>query len=185
MGFAIAEAFAKAGARVILISGPTSLSPSKAIEEYISIKTSDEMYKHCLTHFPTCDLAILSAAVADYKADKQSPVKIKSNSDTFQLNLTKTVDIAFELGKRKHEKQLLIGFALETNNEMHNAREKLIRKNFDLIVLNSLNEKGAGFEYDTNKVTIIDRDNNIHNFGLKSKDEVASDILKLVTEKIH
>ena len=143
------------------------------------------MYKHCLAHFPTSDIAILSAAVADYKADKRSPIKIKSTSDTFQLNLIRTIDIAFELGKKKHEKQLLVGFALETNDEMHNAREKLMRKNFDMIVLNSLNEKGAGFGYDTNKVSIIDKDNNIHNFGLKSKDEVASDILKLVTEKIH
>ncbi len=185
MGFAIAESFANAGARVILISGPTCLSPSKAIEEYISIKTSDEMYKHCLAHFPTCDLAILSAAVADYKVDKQSPTKIKSHSDAIQLNLIKTIDIASALGKMKNEKQLLIGFALETNNELHNAREKLKKKNFDLIVLNSLNNKGAGFKYDTNKVSIIDRDNNIHNFGLKSKDEVADDILKLVSDKIQ
>jgi phosphopantothenoylcysteine decarboxylase / phosphopantothenate---cysteine ligase len=143
------------------------------------------LYKHCLAHFPTSDITILSAAVADYKANKQSPIKIKSNSNSLQLNLIRTIDIAYELGKKKHEKQLLIGFALETNNELDNAREKLKKKNFDLIVLNSLNEKGAGFEYDTNKITIIDRDNNIHKFGLKSKDEVASDILKLVTEKIH
>lgn len=143
------------------------------------------MYEQCLAHFPACDVAILSAAVADYKADERSPVKIKSNNDSLQLNLIKTIDIAYELGKRKNKMQLLIGFALETNNELQNAKEKLKRKNFDMIVLNSLAEKGAGFEFDTNKVTIIDKDNNIYNFGLKSKDEVASDILKLVTEKIH
>jgi phosphopantothenoylcysteine decarboxylase/phosphopantothenate--cysteine ligase len=185
MGFALAESLANAGARVVLVSGPVRLSPSNAIEEYIPVKTSEEMYRHCLAHFPSCDLAILSAAVADYKADKQSPVKIKSDKDTLQLNLIKTTDIALELGKKKKEKQLLVGFALETNNELKNATEKLNKKNLDLIVLNSLNEEGAGFEYDTNKVTIIDRDNNIYNFGLKSKDEVALDILKLVTEKIH
>jgi len=185
MGFAIAVAFAKAGAKVILVSGPVRLSPPENLEAFIAVKSADEMYRSCLDHFPSCDIVVLSAAVADYKVESPSPGKIKSSKDSIRLDLVKTVDIAAELGKIKNERQLLIGFALETENELQNAREKLKKKNFDLIVLNSLNDAGAGFDYDTNKVTIIDRDNNIHNFGLKTKDEVASDILRFVTEKIH
>ncbi len=185
MGYAIAEAFANEGSKVILVSGPTGITPSKTVQNFIPVRTSDEMYSQCISHFADCDIAILSAAVADYKPNEQADKKIKSSGKSLEINLVKTIDIARELGMRKKETQLLIGFALETDNEIENAREKLLRKNFDLIVLNSLKDAGAGFGHDTNKITILDKDNKIYNFGLKSKKEVAIDILKIVAEKLH
>jgi phosphopantothenoylcysteine decarboxylase / phosphopantothenate---cysteine ligase len=185
MGFAIAEAFANAGSEVVLISGPTSISPSKAIHHFVQVRTSDEMYAQCCLFFPACNVAILSAAVADYKPSELADKKIKSSGKKIEISLVKTVDIAQELGRRKNENQLLVGFALETDNEIDNAREKLHKKKFDLIVLNSLKDAGAGFGYDTNKITILDKDNKISNFGLKTKTEVAQDILYAVAEKLQ
>jgi phosphopantothenoylcysteine decarboxylase / phosphopantothenate---cysteine ligase len=182
MGFALAEVFAESGAEVTLVSGPTGLNPHKLIKHYIQIKSADEMYKHCLTYFPTSDITILSAAVADYKPAEAAGKKIKSNDQSLSIDLIKTIDIAEELGKLKSSGQFLAGFALETNDELQNARAKMKKKNFDLIVLNSLNDAGAGFGFDTNKITIIDRHNKIHNFGLKSKKEVACDILQVIDE---
>jgi phosphopantothenoylcysteine decarboxylase/phosphopantothenate--cysteine ligase len=180
MGFSLANAFAESGAEVILISGPTNLVPEKSLKQCVFVKSADEMYKQCIKFFPLIDIAVLSAAVADYKAEVTSSQKIKSSSDKLTVNLVKTVDIANELGKIKSQKQILVGFALETENEIQNARLKMSKKNFDLIVLNSLNDEGAGFGHDTNKISILDRHNNIHNFGLASKKQVASDIIKII-----
>ena len=143
------------------------------------------MASECISRFPECDIAILSAAVADFTPEKRIKRKIKKDGKGLVLNLKPTTDIAYELGKIKKHSQFLAGFALETNNEMENAREKLVRKNFDLIVLNSLDENGAGFEYSTNRITIIDRNNNIDKFELKSKGEVAKDILDKIVSMIQ
>jgi phosphopantothenoylcysteine decarboxylase/phosphopantothenate--cysteine ligase len=185
MGYAIADAFANAGSEVVLISGPTSLLPPKSIRHLILVRTSDEMYEQCCKLFNLCDIIILSAAVADYKPQKYAKKKLKSTAKSLEVNLVKTVDIAYELGKKKRNSQMLVGFALETDNEMENAREKMNMKNFDLIVLNSLNDEGAGFGHDTNKITIIDKNNKNYNFRLKQKREVASDILKVIAEKME
>jgi phosphopantothenoylcysteine decarboxylase / phosphopantothenate---cysteine ligase len=184
MGYAIAEAFAESGSEVFLISGPTGITPSKVIQHFIQVRTSDEMYTQCCLFFPTCDVAILSAAVADYKPNELADRKIKSSDKNLEISLVKTIDIAMELGRNKKVNQLLVGFALETDNEIANAREKLLKKNFDLIVLNSLKDAGAGFGFDTNKITILDKDNKINDFKLKSKNEVAQDILRTVAEKM-
>ncbi len=185
MGFALAEEFARSGCEVFLVSGPANIKPSRLIQHFYEVQTSDEMYKDCNKLFNHCDIAIFSAAVADYKPAQTSSQKIKSKRKDVDISLIKTVDIALELSKQKKKNQLTIGFALETEDEIIHAKEKMEKKNFDLIVLNSLQDKGAGFGYNTNKVTIIDRDNKMHKFGLKSKDEVASDILKMITEKIQ
>ncbi len=184
MGFALAEAFANAGAEVFLISGPTKLTPSPIIQHYDKVNTSAQMFARCNEVFKNSDIALFSAAVADYKPSEIAPDKIKSRSEEMEIRLVKTVDIASQLARVKKQNQFIVGFALETENEIENAKEKLRKKKFDIIVLNSLNDEGAGFGYDTNKITLIDKDNKIHKFGLKSKSEVASDILKLVEEKI-
>jgi phosphopantothenoylcysteine decarboxylase / phosphopantothenate---cysteine ligase len=184
MGYALAEAFANAGSEVFLVSGPTGLTPSKGIQHFVQVRTSDEMFAQCCLFFPTCDVAILSAAVADYKPNEAVDKKIKSTDKNLEISLVKTIDIAWELGKSKNQNQLLVGFALETDNEIENARGKLLNKNFDFIVLNSLKDAGAGFGFDTNKITILDKDNKIYNFELKSKNEVAQDILNTVVEKL-
>ncbi len=134
--------------------------------------------------FPSCDIAILSAAVADFTPERSELKKIKKVSSDFILKLKATKDIAETLGKLKKPSQILVGFALETNDEIRNATEKLKRKNLDFIVLNSLKEEGAGFEHNTNKITIIDRYNNIDKFELKSKDETARDILNKIVSMI-
>ncbi|MBN1598819.1 MAG: bifunctional phosphopantothenoylcysteine decarboxylase/phosphopantothenate--cysteine ligase CoaBC [Bacteroidales bacterium] len=182
MGYALAEVFAEAGADVTLISGSVNIPVPKPVSKIILVKSSDDMYKKCLEYFPTCNIAILAAAVADYTPARFQDKKIKSDESKLILELQKTVDIAEQLGKLKKKRQFLIGFALETDNELENAQKKMQKKNFDLIVLNSLRDQGAGFSYDTNKVSVIGKDNKIHNFGLKSKTDVALDILHLVQE---
>jgi phosphopantothenoylcysteine decarboxylase/phosphopantothenate--cysteine ligase len=142
------------------------------------------MATECLSRFPECDIAILAAAVADFTPETTAKRKIKKEGGGLVLKLKPAIDIAYELGKIKNHSQILTGFALETNNELENAREKLVRKNLDLIVLNSLAEHGAGFEYSTNKITLIDRNNNIDKFDVKSKDEVAKDILDKIVSMI-
>lgn len=185
MGYALAEVSALWGAHVSLISGPSTLEPPRNIDEFIPVNTSDEMYAACKKVFASTDIAIFSAAVADYKPENKANNKIKSTNAERSLHLVKTIDIAKELGKLKRTGQIMVGFALETESELEHAKDKLSKKNLDMIVLNSLNDKGAGFGHDTNKVTIIDKDNKIHNFGLKSKSEVASDILHILSEKIE
>ncbi|MBK8883147.1 MAG: bifunctional phosphopantothenoylcysteine decarboxylase/phosphopantothenate--cysteine ligase CoaBC [Bacteroidales bacterium] len=177
MGIALADAAFEYGAEVDLVLGPVSSLPVNSGINVINVTSAASMASECISRFPECDVAILSAAVADFTPETTSSIKIKKDNSGLTIKLKPTADIAAELGKIKKPVQLLAGFALETNNELENAKEKLARKNLDLIVLNSLNEKGAGFEYSTNRVTLIDRNNNIDKFELKSKDEVARDIL--------
>ena len=183
MGYAIAKAFAQAGAQVTLISGPTNLGlPDKSIAR-IKVETGKEMFKATKENFEENDLIIFSAAVADYTPITVSSQKIKKKDNELSLELTKTDDIAGQLGQYKKEHQLLIGFALETEHEMENALDKLRRKNFDYIVLNSLNDAGSGFAHDTNKITVIDKLENVSHYSLKSKQEVAEDILNIILKK--
>ncbi|APY09730.1 phosphopantothenoylcysteine decarboxylase [Seonamhaeicola sp. S2-3] len=184
MGFEIARAAANLGAQVILITGPTNESVSHSLINVVPITTAEDMYTKVHEYFSTSDVAILSAAVADFKPKEVASKKIKKKDATLTLELEKTKDILASLGKiKKH--QYLVGFALETNNELENAKAKLKGKNLNLIVLNSLNDKGAGFRVDTNKVTFIDDNENITKFNLKSKAAVAKDLLNKITEQIH
>lgn len=183
MGYAIAHAFALAGADVTLISGPVSMPAPDSSIRLIKVRSAQDMYEACEERFEACDLAIFSAAVADYTPRMVSDRKIKKKETEFQLQLTKTVDIAATLGQRKKEHQLLVGFALETDNEMANAADKLHRKNLDYVILNSMNDTGAGFAHDTNKITVIEKSGVIRQFELKSKQEVGQDILEIILEK--
>jgi phosphopantothenoylcysteine decarboxylase/phosphopantothenate--cysteine ligase len=185
MGFAIAEALADLGAQVNLVAGPTQQHTQHPGIHVIHVTSAEDMYTHCAALFPTTDITVLSAAVADYRPAVVADQKIKKKDETLTLELTKTRDIAASLGKLKHNGQVLVGFALETEHERDNAIKKLSAKNFDFIVLNSLNDKGAGFGHDTNKISIIDRQNAVHDFDLKSKKEVARDIVNTILEKIH
>ena len=180
MGFAIAEELYRLGAEVTLISGPTALSLySKAIK-HIDVVSADDLLKATLSEFGEADITVMSAAVADYKPELVAEQKIKKKDREFSLNLIKTTDILAELGKKKRANQLLVGFALETENEVAHASEKLKRKNLDLIVLNSLNDEGAGFKSDLNKITILDKQLNSETFVLKPKNEVAQDICRKI-----
>jgi phosphopantothenoylcysteine decarboxylase / phosphopantothenate---cysteine ligase len=182
MGFALAEELAQRGAMVILVSGPVSLKPVHPNIQFISVSSADEMFQECISRFPHMDAAILSAAVADFTPVHPSGKKVKREKENYILELKPTIDIAANLGMNKKSNQFLVGFALETNDELVNAQKKLISKSLDFIVLNSLNDPGAGFQVDTNKITIIDKNNNIQKFELKSKAEVAVDIVnKLIT----
>jgi len=184
MGYAIAEELAEKGASVTLISGPTQLQARHAHINTKNVVTADEMFKESRCAFDDANIVVLAAAVADYKAISKATEKIKKQKNSMELELTKTVDIAASLGKEK-KNQLIVGFALETENELDNAKEKIKKKNFDLIVLNSLNDQGAGFGHDTNKITIIDKKDEIREFDLKLKREVASDIVKEIIGRIH
>src|SRR5690606_5172879 len=179
MGFALAEVFQKLGAEVSLISGPTSLSTPPLVKR-LDITSAKEMLKACTDNFDEADIIIMSAAVADYRPETIAQQKIKKEDSSLTLVLEKTTDILKTLGERKRENQLLIGFALETNNELENAKGKLLKKNLDLIVLNSLKDKGAGFAGDQNKITLINKNGDQHSFELKSKQEVAADIAEQV-----
>ncbi len=180
MGFAIAEELANQGADVTLVCGPNSLKTINKNIKRVDITSADELFHASKKVFKNVDIAIFSAAVADYKPSAVASQKIKKLSGTKVINLIPTKDTLVELGKLKTKKQLLIGFALETENEIENATSKIKKKNLDLIVLNSLNDIGAGFKSDTNKITIIDKYNKITKFELKSKDNVAKDILKMI-----
>ncbi len=180
MGYALAEKMAEQGALVTLVSGPSQVSISHAAINLIRVTSAQEMYEACLAHYANSDISIFAAAVADYKPETIATQKIKKAGDNMQVNLVKTKDIAAEMGKLKRANQLNIGFALETENEKINAESKMKSKNFDFIILNSLNDKGAGFGYDTNKISIIDRNNKIQQFELKSKQATASDIVNAI-----
>jgi phosphopantothenoylcysteine decarboxylase/phosphopantothenate--cysteine ligase len=184
MGFEIAKSATKLGAQVILITGPTHEKATSNLIKIIPVISAQEMYDAVHNSFASCDIAILSAAVADYKPKFVADKKIKKKDSTLTLELEKTKDILGSLGKIK-KRQLLVGFALETNNELENAIGKLKSKNLDLIVLNSLNDEGAGFGGATNKVTIIDKNKNSVNYGLKSKAEVAKDIMQEILKQNH
>lgn len=183
MGFAIAERMAALGARVQLVTGPTSLHTNRPGIDVINVVSADEMYKACLKVFPTADIAVLAAAVADYKPKVKHEQKLKKSGQELIMELSPTRDIATSLGEMKKNGQFVVGFALETDSEKENALKKLEAKKFDLIVLNSLRDEGAGFGHDTNKVTIIDGDKNMLGFALKNKREVAEDIVNAILEK--
>ena len=175
MGFELAKTAASLGATVQLISGPSSQEVSQALITRTNVRTAEEMYQEVHKHYKSCDIAILSAAVADYKPKDIAIQKIKKTSDTITVELVKTQDILASLGEEKKH-QFLVGFALETTNEIAYATDKLKRKNLDLIVLNSLQDKGAGFKKSTNKVTLINKFEQQTAFNLKPKSEVAIDI---------
>ncbi len=183
MGFEIAKAAVNLGANVVLISGPTHEKAEHSLIEIIPVESAQDMYEAVHKHFNDSDIAILSAAVADYKPKYVADQKIKKKDSTLHIELEKTKDILASLGNIK-QKQVLVGFALETNNELENAIKKLKSKNLDLIVLNSLNDDGAGFGGETNKVTIINKEENITNYSLKPKAEVAQDLMKEILKQI-
>jgi len=184
MGFALAEILAEKGANINLISGPVSLKSQHKNINIVSVESADEMYVETKKRFAENDIIIFAAAVADYTPQNPVNSKIKKKTDSLIIDLKPTKDIAKELGQHKTPKQISVGFALETDNELINAQKKIKKKNFDFIVLNSLNDKGAGFAHDTNKISIIDKDNNIKKFELKSKKEVAEDIANKIIELI-
>ncbi|MBD1423849.1 bifunctional phosphopantothenoylcysteine decarboxylase/phosphopantothenate--cysteine ligase CoaBC [Sphingobacterium chuzhouense] len=179
MGYAIASALQSLGASVTLVSGPTQLPTPPNVDRY-DVTSAQEMLTACSTYFETSDIIVMSAAVADYTPIEIASQKIKKKDTHLEIALKKTTDILATLGAKKTAKQTLIGFALETENELPYAQDKLKRKNLDYIVLNSMQDKGAGFAGDTNKVTIIDRKGEIQQFELKSKKEVAEDIATLI-----
>lgn len=184
MGFSLAEECAERGAEVILIAGPVSLKTIHPNIKRIDVESADQMYQAALSEFSDCDTAILCAAVADYRPKEQAGTKIKRTDDEgITLELVANKDIAAALGKQKKNSQTLIGFALETNNEEQNALRKIEKKNLDYIVLNSLQDKGAGFQHDTNKIAIIDKNGNRKDFVLKDKRSVARDILDETIDK--
>jgi phosphopantothenoylcysteine decarboxylase/phosphopantothenate--cysteine ligase len=185
MGIALSRELAARGANVSLIIGPTALSPDGEGIQLIKVNTAEEMYQACITEFPKTDVAIMSAAVADYTPLNKSDKKIKKHHDDLNIELVKTKDILKNLGERKKNGQILVGFALETNNEKEYALNKLKNKNADLIVMNSLNDKGAGFGLDTNKVTIFDKNGDEIAYDMKPKQEVARDIVDRIVKMMH
>ncbi len=184
MGYALAETLAEKGAEVMLISGPVSIKPKHKNIKPIFVESAKDMFIAAEKEFSECNIAIFAAAVSDYSVENTSGKKIKKKSDNLILKLSPSIDIAAEFGKQKRENQITVGFALETDNEIQNAKKKIKNKNFDFIVLNSLKDKGAGFAFDTNKVSIIDKYNNIERYELKSKKEVAEDIVNKILELI-
>lgn len=182
MGFCLAEELARRGATVTLVAGPTHLTAHHPNIHRVDVKTAEQMLNACLTAFPTSQIAIMSAAVADYTPETVAPEKIKKSDATLTLPLKNTVDILATLGKQKIDTQYLVGFALETENELENAKTKLKNKNADFIVLNSLKNDGAGFQCTTNLVTIIDKLGNISTGELKDKKEVAADIVSYLVD---
>lgn len=185
MGFAIAEEFARRGAQVTLVSGPSSQVLRAPSIRRIDVSSAEEMYQSVHQEFPENDVMIMNAAVADYRPKLVAPEKIKKSPSEFVIELVKTKDILSSLGEMKRDDQVLIGFALETNNEEEHAIAKLRKKNLDFIVLNSLKDEGAGFQGDTNKITIIDRQLRKETFPLKSKEEVAKDICRKIADYLQ
>lgn len=184
MGFALAEECYLQGADVTLVTGPTHLQTNFKGIKRVDVKTAEEMYNACKTAFSKTNIAIMSAAVADYKPLEVAKQKIKKKDAQLNLGLTKTTDILASLGKVKKKNQYLLGFALETNNEVENALQKLKLKNADCIVLNSLNDKQAAFGFDTNKITILKKDGSLVPFELKQKQAVAKDIVQHIINDI-
>lgn len=177
MGVAIAEAFAQRGASVQLLLGPSLLQPAHSNIQTTRVESAQEMYEAALKLFEKIDIAVLAAAVADYRPKNTALEKIKKTQTDLTIELEKTPDIAAKLGERKRPDQIVVGFALETNDALKNATEKLVKKNFDFIVLNSLQDAGAGFNFDTNKITFLHQNNKRKDFELKPKSAVAEDIL--------
>tara|TARA_B100000809_G_scaffold47926_1_gene42595 strand:+ start:1296 stop:2492 length:1197 start_codon:yes stop_codon:yes gene_type:complete len=179
MGYELAEKAVKLGANVTLVSGPTNLISSKSIK-LVDVRSAKQMYEAVHNHQETSDIIIMAAAVADYTPEFVNSEKIKKQDNSLQIKLKSTSDILASVGLIKKENQLLVGFALETNNEIENAKSKLEKKKLDFIVLNSLKNKGAGFGHETNQISIIDKYNKIEEYELKSKSDVASDIFNKI-----
>lgn len=184
MGAALAEEMQKRGAEVTVVLGPSDITINPGVK-VIKVRSAEEMFNACDKIFPSTDIAVMSAAVADYTPVKTAKEKIKKTENGLAVELTQTKDILKHLGANKKEHQFLVGFALETNNEKENALKKLQSKNADMIVLNSLNDAGAGFGHDTNKITIFDRTGNIFPFETKTKKEVAVDIVNTIIQQLH
>ena len=184
MGFALAEELASKGAEVYLVSGPVSIETPKGIIKRFDVKSAQEMYDACHSLYSEMDITIMAAAIADFTPKNIAEQKIKKGDSTPEIELIPTKDILFSMGEIKNDKQLLIGFALETENEVENAMKKLHKKNLDLIVLNSMNDNGAGFGVETNKITLIDNEDNAQSFPLKSKKIVAKDIVEKIESMI-
>jgi phosphopantothenoylcysteine decarboxylase/phosphopantothenate--cysteine ligase len=181
MGIALANALNHAGAEVTLVLGPTSLAIPAGIK-VTRVSSADEMFNECMSVYKDADIMVMNAAVADYTPVNIAPEKIKKNGDLLTLELTRTKDILKHLGEVKTGKQVLVGFALETTNEAEYAQKKLKEKNADMIVLNTLNDPGAGFGFNTNKITIFEKGGAIHHFETKSKAEVANDIVNTIIQ---
>ena len=177
MGYAIAEECLRQGAEVILVSGPVCITLNHPSLTLIKVNAASEMYLACRRYFETSDVVIFAAAVADYRPAKAEEQKIKKNDPAFTIRLVRNVDIALEFGKIKRNGQVSVGFALETNDETAHAMGKLKKKNFDMVVLNSMNDAQATFGYDTNKITVIRNDLSRTDYPLKSKKKVAEDIV--------
>jgi len=184
MGYEIAKVAANSGAEVILISGPTNETIAHNLIKIVPVVSAEDMYVATHKYYAKTDIAILSAAVADFKPKHVATQKIKKKVNTLTIELENTKDILASLGVLKKH-QFLVGFALETNNELENAKGKLKAKNLNLIVLNSLNDKGAGFKTETNKVTFIDDNENVYQFQLKSKANVAADLINEIIKQIN
>lgn len=189
MGFALAEAFAHEGADVTVVHGPVQIqADTNSSMKTIAIESADEMYAQCVSLFDDTDIFIAAAAVADFSPVTIASEKIKkdtANTVGFTLNLKRNKDILAEMSKRKKAEQIIVGFALETQNETENAKKKLIEKNLDLIVLNSLKDTGSGFQHDTNKITLLDKNNNIRTFELQTKKEAARSIVHYIHSSLH
>jgi phosphopantothenoylcysteine decarboxylase/phosphopantothenate--cysteine ligase len=185
MGFALAEAFYLKGAEVELVTGPTHQQTVYGGIKITKVTGAEEMYQKCIAVFPSCNIAVMSAAVADYKPIEASTEKIKKTNEDLTIQLSKTKDILKSLGEQKKNGQLLVGFALETNNERAYALNKMKTKNADMIVLNSLRDKNAGFGFDTNKVTVFDKEGNEFVSDLASKQSIAADIVNIIIQKIN
>lgn len=184
MGFQIADNCLKRGAEVILVSGPTQQTLTHENLTLINVKSAEEMLSSVQKYFKSCDGGVFAAAVSDYKPSEVADKKIKKSDETITLTLTKNPDILFWAGQQKSQKQWLVGFALETNDALENAAKKLKKKNLDAIVVNTLEDKGAGFGHDTNKITILDLNNNSTKFELTSKKEAAKNILDFITNNL-
>jgi phosphopantothenoylcysteine decarboxylase/phosphopantothenate--cysteine ligase len=185
MGMAIAEELAERGADVSLIMGPSSQTTIHPNIKQINVNTADEMFTQVQKYFLNSDISVFSAAVSDYKPKKVFTEKIKKKDENWIIDLEKNKDILSEMGNKKNENQFVVGFSLETENEIENAKQKLQNKNLDLIILNSTKDKGATFSHDTNKISIIDKDFNIENFQLKDKIDVAKDIVDAIVKNIN
>jgi len=181
MGYAIAEKVLELGAEVVLISGPVNIQLQHARLRIIKVNAASEMYLACCKVFEEIDIAVFAAAVADYRPAKVSEQKIKKDEASFTIKMVKNVDIAYEFGKVKTDNQISVGFALETNDEIAHAKNKLQRKNFDMVILNSMNDANATFGYDTNKITTINKNLVQKPFSLKQKTEVAKDIVREIS----
>lgn len=185
MGIALAEALAKKGAEVTLVLGPTTLSAVHPRIHTVPVESAAQMYEACQEVFPRAAISVLAAAVADYRPANKAEDKIKKTGDALELSLVKTTDILSSLGASKRSGQLLVGFALETSNELENARKKLATKNADLVILNSLKDEGAGFGHETNKVTMIDKEGNVIPLPLDTKARIAGEIVNYILKLRH